>query len=210
MANKWIVGCFYLLAFCLATSCSSGERVPQLPKLSSTATILAFGDSLTYGKGVREEHSYPRVLSALVGRKVIRSGIPGEVSGTGLKRLPAELDKHSPDLVVLIHGGNDILQRQSANSSYNNLKRMVELIRGEGISVVLIGVPGFSLGLSSPSAAPQYKQVASELKVPYDDESLPELLHDKSFKSDAVHLNKAGYKRLAEAVSALLEKAGAV
>lgn len=210
MAHKWILGIFSALIILALSSCDSGYSGPRLNKLSPNASILAFGDSLTYGTGVSEEDSYPKVLERLLGRTVIRSGIPGEVSQAGLRRLPEDLQRYRPELVVLLHGGNDILRRQAANSSYNNLRSMVELIRSQGIEVVLIGVPGFSLMLNGPSAAPQYAKVAEELAVAYDGETLPALLYEKQYKSDSIHLNKEGYKLLAEGIEELLRSAGAI
>ncbi|MBA1419736.1 MAG: hypothetical protein FAF03_02460 [Epsilonproteobacteria bacterium] len=48
-------------------------------------TILAFGDSLTYGYNANPNESYPSILSRLSGHKVINAGIPAESSQDGLK-----------------------------------------------------------------------------------------------------------------------------
>ncbi len=210
MARKWIVGILTATLLVALLGCQGEPRGPQVSKLGADARILAFGDSLTYGTGVTESDSYPRVLESLLGREVIRSGIPGEVSSAGLLRLPEELDRYQPQLVVLLHGGNDILRRHAPNSTYNNLRSMIELIRSRGIEVVLIGVPGFSLMLQAPSADTQYDKVAEELAVPYDGESLPALLYDNQYKSDSIHLNVEGYRLLATAIRDLLERAGAL
>ena len=87
--------------------------------LSDNARILAFGDSLTYGTGAQKGEDYPSVLASLTGLEIINAGIPGEVSSDGLKRLPNLLDEHQPDLLILVHGGNDILK----NSPEANLRK---------------------------------------------------------------------------------------
>nr|WP_305909554.1 GDSL-type esterase/lipase family protein [Methylomarinum sp. Ch1-1]MDP4522473.1 GDSL-type esterase/lipase family protein [Methylomarinum sp. Ch1-1] len=103
-----LFACFLMLLF----GC---EQPPQLNKLPTEAVILAFGDSLTYGTGASPQRNYPSVLSQLTGLQVINAGIPGEISRNGRKRLPDILDKQQPDLLILIHGGNDILRKIPLN-----------------------------------------------------------------------------------------------
>lgn len=190
------------MAFCLA---GCGDPAPK--PLSDDATILAFGDSLTYGTGAPSRYSYPAALEELTGIKVINAGIPGELSAEGLVRLPTVLQEHRPDLVVLVHGGNDTLRNVSPELTQAKLDSMIQLIRAESADVVMLGVPGRSFTLSVPS---YYEEVADRRKVPMDDTVLPRLMRDRSVKSDAVHFNQAGYRRMAEAVQALLAESGAI
>jgi len=88
-----------------------------------------------------------------------------------------------------------------------HFRAMVGLARARGAEVVLIGVPKPGL---PPSPAAFYGAIAKELRLPYEDAVLRKILTDNALKSDLVHPNAAGYARLAEAVAALLKKAGAV
>ena len=181
---------------------------PVFEKLSPGAVILAFGDSLTYGSGASQNADYPAILSALSSHEIINAGIPGEISREGLNRLPDLLDKHQPELLILIHGANDILRRIPQQQISDNLKQMIYEARQRNIKVVLLGVPEFNLFLLS--SAELYQQVADEQKVPIDLETLPKILSTNSLKSDAIHPNNEGYRLMAENIYNLLVDSGAL
>src|SRR5690554_7427177 len=94
------------LTFLIITlaACSKATLTP----IGVDGTILAFGDSLTYGIGVDAEHSYPTVLSRLSQREVINAGVAGETTSQGLSRLESLLENNHYDLLILFEGGNDI------------------------------------------------------------------------------------------------------
>jgi len=193
----------FLLA--LLPACGGGQ--PKLPPLAPDAVVLAFGDSLTFGIGANPSESYPARLEALIGRKVVAAGVPGEVSAEGLARLPSALEQAKPQLVIICHGGNDLLRKLDEAQAANNIRAMVRLARSQGAQVMLIGVPKPGL---LPSPAGFYADIAKELRLPYEETALKKILTDNALKSDLVHPNAAGYARLAQAIAALLKKTGAV
>ena len=194
------------LLFTLLFASGCGQKT-KLAALSADAVVLAFGDSLTYGTGASEAESYPAQLALLAGRRVVREGVPGEVSATGLQRLPAALDQHQPRLLVLCHGGNDFLRRLPKAEAAANVRAMIQLARSRGIDVVLIGTPEFGFLLSPPDF---YAEIAKEFRIPYEGEVLSKILRDSNLKSDQIHPNAAGYRLMAERVHALLTKSGAL
>jgi lysophospholipase L1-like esterase len=198
--------CALLLLVLLPGAC--GPATPKLPPLPEDALVLAFGDSLTFGTGATADTSYPAVLERLIGRRVIRAGVPGEVSAKGLQRLADALARFRPDLLILCHGGNDCLRLKDDRKTAANIRAMVELARGQGVDVVLIGVP--KPGLFMSDGAGFYERIAEALHIPYAGEILAEILGSPSLKSDTVHPNAAGYRKLAEAVAALLSNSGAI
>src|SRR5690606_16562762 len=137
---------------------------PQLPALAEDAVILAFGDSLTRGTGAAAGEDYPAVLAALSGRRVINAGVPGEISRDGLRRLPALLERHEPALLILCHGGNDLLRRLDPAQTTANVEQMVRMATERGIAVVLVGVPEPGLLLSD---ADYYEDIAEAAGAVY-------------------------------------------
>jgi len=199
--KSWMLAGVILM---MVISCSSGPKLPPIPP---DGVVLAFGDSLTYGTGAAEGYSYPEILEKLTGRRVIRSGVPGEVTAEGLLRLERVLDTYRPALLLLCHGGNDLLQRHDQQKTADNLRSMIRMAQQRKIPVLLIAVPalGFSL-----DAAPFYAQIAGELNIPLDGKALPRVLGQGKLKSDYVHPNAAGYRKLAEDIAASLKKFGAL
>jgi lysophospholipase L1-like esterase len=204
-AEGRLTRCAALLALALLAACSGGQ--PKLARLAPDAVVLAFGDSLTFGQGANPGEGYPARLEALIGRRVVSSGIVGETSAEGLARLPAALDDAKPQLVILCEGGNDFLRKLGEAQAADNLRAMVRLAKSRGAQVVLIAVPKPGL---LPSPADFYAAVAKEFGVPHEEGALRKILTDNALKSDLVHPNAAGYAKLAEAIAALLKQTGAV
>jgi len=188
----------------LASGCG---QPPKLPPLASNAVILAFGDSLTYGTGANEDESFPAQLARLSGRRVVREGVPGEVSEAGLARLPATLDEHRPRLLLLCHGGNDFLRRLPRDKAAENVRAMIRLAKDRGIDVLLIGTPEAGLALTPPDF---YAQIAKQFAIPYEGDVLTKILRNGELKSDPVHPNARGYRLMAERVAELMRKSGAL
>jgi lysophospholipase L1-like esterase len=193
-----------LCALALAVGC--GEK-PKLPRLAPEAVVLAFGDSLTFGTGASEAESYPAQLQQLIGRRVVGAGVPGEVTAAGLERLPAALEENQPKLLVLCHGGNDFLRRQSKQQAADNVRAMVRLAKSRGVEVVLMGTPEPGFTVTPPEF---YAEIAKEFGIPYEGDVVGRILKDSSLKSDPIHPNAQGYRLMAKRLAELLRKAGAV
>jgi acyl-CoA thioesterase-1 len=195
---------FSIILTLLLTACGNSE---PLTPLNNQQPILAFGDSLTYGYGAATAQSYPEQLSQLSNMEVINAGISGEKSKQGLERLGALLDEHQPQLLLLCHGGNDVLKKQNLDSMKENLAQMIEMAQSRDIQVVLISVPGASLFLPDIK---QYQELAEQYNIPLENDIIKDVLKESSLRSDAIHPNAQGYRLIAEAVYALLEDNGAL
>lgn len=201
--TKYITPLVYLWLMFILSGCGSSK----VNELQPGDVILAFGDSLTVGYGVDKQDSYPSILQALSGFKVINAGVSGETTTQGLKRLPETLEAHQPKLVILLEGGNDVLRNQKTTVIKANLESMIAMIHQSGAEVILIGAPEKKLFGSSLDL---YSELSDTYQVPLEDDIVASLMRRASMKSDYVHFNEKGYRALAEAVYELMQESGAV
>jgi lysophospholipase L1-like esterase len=181
----------------LFTAC---ERSPA--PLPEGAVNLAFGDSLTSGTGAGTGEGYPAVLEHLVGRQVVNAGVPGETTAAGLERLPKVLAEVRPRLVILCHGGDDMLQGLDAGELIANLRAMIRLIKEADAEVFLIAVPP-PAPYFQPAAF--YNQIAREMKVSIEVTALSNILSRNEMRSEGIYPNAAGYAALAEEIAKRLK-----
>jgi lysophospholipase L1-like esterase len=141
-------------------------------------------------------------LEDLLAVTVINAGVPGELSKNGVKRLSTLLETTHPDLVILCHGGNDILKKYPQQQLESNLRKMIETTQSFGAELILVGVPKPAINLKALAV---YEQLSEEYGVVSDNKILSELLENPALQSDRVHLNAKGYKELAVEISMRIE-----
>ena len=190
----WVLAVILVSIPVMLSGCARSAKIRPLP---AEAVIVAFGDSLTAGYGAEVGQDYPAVLAKLSGWQVVNAGVPGELSAAGLARLPSVLSEHRPALVILCHGGNDILGGAAPEAIAANLEAMIQLCRGAGADVLLVSVPQKGLLLNS---APFYAELARRQGVPCNDKIMAQILSKGSLKSDYIHPNAAGYAKIADAL----------
>ena len=108
----------------VAALAGCGKKALTGRQLAAGATVLALGDSITFGIGASAETSYPTVLAKLTGWNVINAGVSGDTSAQALARLPALLQEHVPPLVLVSIGGNDFLRRLPEAQTRANIQKI--------------------------------------------------------------------------------------
>lgn len=201
----------FVKALILAGLISSCGREARLPAIAPGKTVLAFGDSVTFGTGAAPGEDWPELLARTSGWQVINAGIPGDTAEAATGRIQALLDEHRPALVILELGGNDFLRRRPPKAVKDDLRRIIKTIQQSGAQVVLIAVPELSL-LSvvarKPSDAPIYGELAKEEKIPLIGEVFSDILARPELCADQIHPNAKGYEQMASAIHAQLKKIG--
>lgn len=200
-----------LLLAALALALVACGKKPPIAALPDGATVLALGDSITFGTGAAPDTSYPAVLAGVTGWNVVNAGVPGDTSAAALARLPALLQEHKPPLVLVSIGGNDFLRRVSPAETRANIRAISEQARAAGAQVLLVGIPEASaLAAAARSLGDHalYGELATELKLPLHTGGWAQVLSDPALRSDAIHANAAGYQRFARGLADRLRELG--
>ena len=106
--------------------------------------IVAFGDSLTAGFGLKTKEAFPPVLGRRLRADgynvvVVNAGVSGDTTQTGIARLESALASR-PKLVILELGANDMLNDIDINLTLANLEKMIRRIQASGAHVLLAGM----------------------------------------------------------------------
>jgi acyl-CoA thioesterase-1 len=170
--------------------------------LATKPVIVAFGDSLVAGYGAPDQQGFVGPLSQKIGVPILNAGVSGDTTGQALARLPDVLAQH-PDIVIVLVGGNDALQRVSIDTTTANLIQILSTLKQNNIRTVLLGVQG---GFISDPYASLFKNLAKEYATEYIPNILKGLIGNTSLMSDEVHPNAAGYNKIAEKIYPALNK----
>ncbi|MCB2155459.1 arylesterase [bacterium] len=179
-----------------------GRRTNNWPITNDPPTgeaIIALGDSLTSGVGASEGNTYVDVLSDMIGRPILNSGVPGETTGDALKRLDRDVLSEDPRVVIVLLGGNDMLRRVSQDEQFANLREIVESIQAEGALVVLVGLKEIGF-FTEGGYDSRYKVLARETGSVLVPNILGGIMFDRDLMSDQIHPNDAGYAKVAEKI----------
>lgn len=141
-----------------AGSCLFNVVVQSPPKLTLTR-FLAFGDSITAGEipseGIGPQLidpylNYASDLNRLLAIQyqtqqagVDNEGVQGEITSTGLSRLPRVIGNgNNYQVLLLMEGANDIPGGASAVSpAASNVLSMIHVAKGSGLRVLLANLP---------------------------------------------------------------------
>lgn len=200
-------GFLALAALLLAIACGQPKEAPLPPG----TRVLALGDSLTAAHGVTPDEAWPALLASETGWLVTNAGVSGDTSAGALQRLPALLEEHSPQLVLVTLGGNDMLRRLPQGQTTAKLGQMLTRIKAHGARAVLLATPKPSLAgavFNNLSAADFYRQVAKDHQVPLIEDAIPDVLSDPKLKGDQIHPNAAGHALLSAKIFEALRKIG--
>lgn len=140
--------------------------------------------------------------------RFVNASVSGETTAGGLRRLPEDLKRHKPDLVVIALGANDALRGQPVQGIRANIEQMVKLTRTARAEPVLVGImipPNYGIDYAA-QFRDLYPSVAAKLKAPL----VPFLLEGVAekpelFQADQLHPTGAAQPRILDNVWKVLE-----
>lgn len=187
-----------------------------LPVSGPKRTVLAFGDSLYAGYGLKRGESLPDAVQARlrgqgIDATVVNAGVSGDTTAGGRRRLAYTLDrlKTPPDLVLLGLGGNDVLRQVDPAETRANMAAMLEELARRGIPVILTGMMAPpNLG---PDFAGRFNRIWPDLAREHDAVLDPFILQGvignrQLMLPDGVHPNAVGVGRMADRVAPLVAR----
>lgn len=175
----------------------------QVQETGKTFKIIAFGDSLTAGYGVKLEESYPSILEKELKKEnpnieVVNMGVSGETTTAGLDRVDFVISQN-PELVLLGLGANDMLRSTNPDITKANLEKIILAFKEKNIPVVLLGMEAqIANGLTYKK---KFDAIYKDLAKKYDIAIVPFFLENvvlvKSLNiDDGIHPNREGYEKI--------------
>jgi len=200
---RWIA-----IAVLVSTIGAAGckEDGPTAPGRSSHV-IVAVGDSLTSGPGLRQEETYPALLQKRIAGerrdyRVVNAGVTGDTSSEALLRFDAALVPGT-DIVILAIGGNDGLRKVPVATVEHNISTMIERAKARGIDVLLCQMEAPPLGGLSYTL--EFHRIFTRLADRYNVPLVPFFLlgilgNNELDLNDTLHPNAASHKVIADAI----------
>lgn len=177
------------------------------PKTGATSVVL-LGDSLSAAHRMDDDAGWVALLERRLATatstppRIHNASRGGKTLTEGLAELPALLDAHRPDVVIIELGGNDAILGAPSGELLANLSSVIDLAGSTGATVVLLGFvipPAFDKDGSADTLQAVYAQAAADKQVVL----LPSLLAGISdeptmLQDDNIHPNAAAQPRVLE------------
>jgi lysophospholipase L1-like esterase len=206
-------------------TCTFTVTLATAPTLSFTK-FVAFGDSLTEGTispdtvtlAVNKPESYPSQLQDLLQARytdqtitVVNEGCGGELTAGGsmfcdggVARLPGVLDREKPQVLLLMHGANDLRSGREIPNIIGALETMIGQAQRVGVTVMIASLPPQNPDGSRGDAAGRLPDYTSEIQRMAADEGaiFVDLYHvlgtwQGLVGMDGLHPTPAGYQKIA-------------
>ena len=185
------------------------------PSLAAERTLMVFGDSLSAAYNLDIDQGWVHLLAHRMEEthlpwRVVNASVTGETTSGGLSRIPEDLRRHKPAIVVIELGANDALRGLPVAGTEENLAAMVQAAQKAGARVLVVGIqvpPNYGTDYTQRFSQ-VFTGVAKKYKtglVPFLLEGLPVESRDM-FQPDGIHPRAEAHPRIMENVWAEFKK----
>jgi acyl-CoA thioesterase-1 len=134
--HRSIYRIFFLIAALVVTPAAANN---------AGVKVLILGDSLSSAYNIPLERGWVtllqrRAVEKYPGTEIVNASISGETAANAVHRLPALLERHAPDVLVIELGGNDGLRGLKLPIIRQNLQSLIDMGKAAGAEVVLAGI----------------------------------------------------------------------
>lgn len=189
----------------------------SVPAAAQPVRIVAFGDSLIAGFGLRANESFPAQLENALKRRghqveIANAGVSGDTTTGGLARLDWSI-ADGTEAVLLLLGANDMLRGVEPELARKNLDEIIKRLKARKIEV-LIGGMRAAPNLGADYAA-KFDSIYAELAKEHDILIYPFFLDGVAGQrdlnlSDGIHPTPKGVslvvERILPSVESLIER----
>jgi acyl-CoA thioesterase-1 len=188
-------------------------QTASTPPGSRADRILILGDSLSAEYGLERGKGWVALLEKRLSDRaapyeVINASVSGETTSGGLTRLPALLEQHRPQIVMIELGGNDGLRGFPPAQTEANLREMTTMAREAGARVVIAGMqlpPNYGRAYTE-----RFQAMFADIARQEDAVLVPFLLEgiatdETLFQADRIHPTAAAQPVLLDNVWSVLE-----
>lgn len=188
------------------------------PLAAEPLRILAFGDSLTEGYGLRPSDGLvPQLQKWLDARGhdvvVLNGGLSGDTTAGGRIRIGYSVSRHKPDAVIVELGGNDLLLGFTPKAVEKNLNAILTQAGRGGRPLLLVGIASPEL---EPALQREWAEIWPRIATRHDTllmENLYQPLFDfpggnyrKMLQKDGLHASAKGVRLIIESLGPKVEE----
>jgi len=170
----------------------------------TTNAILVLGDSLSSAYGINTNEGWVALLQQQISDNnlaytMVNASVSGDTTRTGLSRIGAALETHSPSIVIIALGGNDGLRGLPFSEMESSLGKIINLCQDNNAKVLLAGVR------LPPNYGPAYNQrfanIYEKLAIRYDVPLVPQILSQVAdrrelIQADGIHPKAAAQPQI--------------
>ena len=182
-------------------------------------TLIAFGDSLTAGYGLKSDEAFPAQLQMALRKRghkvdIINAGVSGDTTADGLARIDWALAAPADGIIIEL-GANDALRGIDPKETRANLDKILDKTKSKDLPTLLAGMKapgnwGSDYQKSFDAIFPDLARQHGALLYPFFLDGA--VLDPKLLLSDGLHPTAAGIgevvKRILPDVERLLDRIG--